>query len=162
MASLHRRAFYLAGTIPDADDILQQAIVDAFVAFGTLRDQSRFGSWMRGFVGRRWQQFAGRARRRRQVPLDLAEHEDLSVVAGGMETWVLAMDLEAALSRLSPIHRRAIEQAHRGLSYEEAARESGCPVGTYRSRLNRARRLLLEELEGPRWDATTKRRRAAP
>ena len=32
------------------------------------------------------------------------------------------------------------------LSYEEAAAVMGCPVGTVRSRLHRARRMLLERL----------------
>jgi hypothetical protein len=31
-----------------------------------------------------------------------------------------------------------------GLSYEEAARVAGCPVGTIRSRLSRARQMLVE------------------
>jgi RNA polymerase sigma-70 factor (ECF subfamily) len=33
------------------------------------------------------------------------------------------------------------------LSYEEAARTAGCPVGTIRSRLHRGRALLLAKLE---------------
>jgi len=33
------------------------------------------------------------------------------------------------------------------LSYEEAARLSGCPIGTIRSRLHRGRALLLAKLE---------------
>lgn len=39
-----------------------------------------------------------------------------------------------------------------GLSYEETARFVGCPVGTVRSRVNRARatlELLLQEAEAP-------------
>ncbi len=33
------------------------------------------------------------------------------------------------------------------MSYEEAARLCGCPIGTIRSRLHRARALLLAKLE---------------
>ncbi len=33
------------------------------------------------------------------------------------------------------------------LSYEEAARLSGCPIGTIRSRLHRGRALLMAKLE---------------
>jgi len=34
-----------------------------------------------------------------------------------------------------------------GLSYEEAAKVLGCPIGTIRSRLHRARSLLREKLK---------------
>ena len=45
-----------------------------------------------------------------------------------------------------PLHHREVIvlcELHE-LSYEQAANVLGCPVGTVRSRLNRARRALLE------------------
>lgn len=54
--------------------------------------------------------------------------------------------LAAALARLPASHRDALLVAWGDLSYAEAAAALGVPVGTVRSRLNRARRRLREAL----------------
>jgi RNA polymerase sigma-70 factor (ECF subfamily) len=55
--------------------------------------------------------------------------------------------LAAALRRLAPRDREALLlHAWAELSYEEVAEALGVPVGTVRSRLHRARRLLREDL----------------
>ena len=63
----------------------------------------------------------------------------------------LLHQLRLAILRL-PVHYREIVVLCElnGLSYEEAAQVAGCPVGTVRSRLNRARRLLVERCKA-RW-----------
>ena len=44
------------------------------------------------------------------------------------------------------------------MSYEEAAAALGCPVGTVRSRLHRARAILVEKLREPRIQCGARRR----
>ncbi len=52
-----------------------------------------------------------------------------------------------ALSELSDDFRQAIVLTEiEGLSYEEAAEAAGCPIGTIRSRIHRARNELREKL----------------
>jgi len=69
---------------------------------------------------------------------------------GAVDAWTVA----EALSRLSPAHRTVLQQLYyRRLSIAEAARESGVPPGTVKSRSTyalRALRLVLEEMEVPR------------
>jgi RNA polymerase sigma-70 factor (ECF subfamily) len=58
-------------------------------------------------------------------------------------------ELAAALSKLSARHRDVVLLvAWGGLDYKEAALALGVPVGTVRSRLNRARSTLREALGG--------------
>ena len=71
----------------------------------------------------------------------------------GPETALLEKALEgplqAALDALPAEFRVAVVLCDvEGLAYEEAARAVGCPVGTIRSRLHRARELLRRQL-GP-------------
>jgi RNA polymerase sigma factor (sigma-70 family) len=56
--------------------------------------------------------------------------------------------VRAAVSELPVEFREAVVLCElEELSYEEAARLSGCPIGTIRSRLHRGRALLLAKLE---------------
>jgi RNA polymerase sigma-70 factor (ECF subfamily) len=63
------------------------------------------------------------------------------------EDRIMMHDLEAALSKLPETQREAIMLVGAdGLSYEEAAQALGCAVGTVKSRVNRARNCLAEEM----------------
>jgi RNA polymerase sigma factor (sigma-70 family) len=67
--------------------------------------------------------------------------------------------LAAALARLSPAERGVLLLIAWGeLSYDEAAQALGIPVGTVRSRLNRARRKVREALGGTNPTAVTEER----
>ncbi len=70
-----------------------------------------------------------------------------------VETVVLRLRLEEALSKLSEDHRTVIVEVHyRGRGYAELAEELGVPAGTLRSRMYYALKILrlaLEETEQP-------------
>ena len=66
----------------------------------------------------------------------------------GLEIRELLKDLENALSALSTDQRRVIELRDlQGLEYTEIAESLDIPVGTVRSRLNRARARVRELTE---------------
>ena len=72
------------------------------------------------------------------------ERSDARVAAGA-----LTRQLAAALARLRAGHRDALLLVIWGeLTYEEAAAALGVPVGTVRSRINRARKALRDALGG--------------
>jgi len=57
--------------------------------------------------------------------------------------------MEAALQQLSPERREAVLLiGASGFSYEEAAEIAGCPIGTMKSRVARARADLAQLLDG--------------
>ena len=66
--------------------------------------------------------------------------------------YVECNELKAALVKLGPTQREAVVMIGAwGLSYDEAAKICGCPTGTIKSRVNRARTELahLLSIEGP-------------
>jgi RNA polymerase sigma factor (sigma-70 family) len=81
---------------------------------------------------------------RRDAATDVAE-----AVTGAVDASVRWSEVAAAVTALPDGERDALVLAvWEGLSYEEVATALGIPVGTVRSRINRARR-RLRELAGP-------------
>ena len=57
--------------------------------------------------------------------------------------------MRQALAELPPEYRTALVLSEiDGMKYEEIAEQMGCPVGTVRSRIHRARQELKQKLQG--------------
>lgn len=152
-----RFARSLAGQGADADDLVQETYLDAWRGRGTYdasRDARRwlFAICRHAFIKRH------RKTQREVTVGDDAEMESYATAAGhhaalqdGTAARVEASDVGPAIARalgtLSPVFREVVALVDVGGSdYAEAAATLGVPVGTVRSRLFRARRLLQEQL----------------
>lgn len=158
---LYVMAYRLTGNHDDAQDLLQQSLIEAYLAFDRFEPGTRFDRWVYRIM---YHSFLDIVRRRPRFPLlslDTSwEEEDgeggAREVADsriGPETElldrVLSEPLQRALDALPPEFRAVVVLADmQELSYEEVARTLGCPVGTVRSRLHRARALLRKALGG--------------
>lgn len=136
----------------DADDVLQQALLQALEHFGSLRDPARFRSWLFRIVTQCFHAAARRHFWRRFVPL--AEAGDAvepmpAVLRGGRPDAPGRRALLAALGRLPDRDRAALllfEVA--GLSLEEVGAVQGDrSVSATKSRLSRARQRVRGMLE---------------
>ena len=147
---------YLLRLVRDAslaEEVLQDVLVAIWQGAASFSGRSRVSTWVFGIAHHQ----AAQAARRRALPQDspeeYAEVED-AAQDGGRVTFALALqeDLEAALEQLSPIQREALELvlAH-GFAYEEAAIITAVPVGTVKSRVNQARRLMQRTLVERGW-----------
>ena len=86
------------------------------------------------------------------------EHHPLQVLA---RQEMIAAVQQAVLS-LPPHYREVVVLCNlEEMNYEQAAQEIGCPVGTVRSRLNRARTMLVEKLSATQ-DISVKIKTPAP
>jgi RNA polymerase sigma-70 factor (ECF subfamily) len=147
---------YLLRLLPDAglaEEVLQDVIVAIWQGAASFAGRSRVSTWVFGIAHHQAVQ-AGRRRALPQVPAeDYGELDDAAQDAEHV-TFTLALqeDIAFALERLSPIHRAALELvlAH-GFSYEEAAMITAVPVGTVKSRVNQARRLMQRVLVERGW-----------
>jgi RNA polymerase sigma factor (sigma-70 family) len=128
----------------DAQDAFQATFLVLVRRAGSIRDRESLGNWLFGVARRvslRAIRESSRRRRREQrvARVDLTEDrpaDDLSPV------------LLSEVDRLPPRLRSALVLCDlEGRSYGDAAVDLGCPVGTVRSRLSRARDTLRRRLE---------------
>jgi len=155
-AAIHRFSLRMTGSAWAAEEIVQ----DVFMIL--MRDPKKYDS-QRGTVGGF---LYGIARNRvmkhlerlpREVSLEQKNEDgsgagivlqDVVTPANWAETRERMQQVRAAVLELPAEFREAVVLCDlEELSYEEAARTAGCPVGTIRSRLHRGRALLLAKLE---------------
>jgi RNA polymerase sigma-70 factor (ECF subfamily) len=148
------RSYAIAGLIlrdPDrARDATQEAYVMAWRGLSALRDPGRFDAWLRRLVVRACYDEIGRERRHRHVEISEID------IAGTMRTAVadstidfaLRDQLERGFRLLKPDQRAVLVLRHYvDLTIEETADAMGVPVGTAKSRLNRATSAMRAILE---------------
>jgi len=148
-ASIYRYAMHLCG---DAD-VAAEAVQETFMAL--LRDASRLDAsrgtvlaWL--FAVARNQVL--RQLRSRQRHLSLEDEDQAEPVASGcvladLEQEQLTSRLHELMATLPPVYREVLVLCDmQELSYEEVSSIAGCPTGTVRSRLHRARAMLAGKL----------------
>jgi len=148
-----RFALHLTGSVATAEDVVQ----DVFMV--VVRDGARYepgratvAAWLcgiaRNFVRQRLE------RDRRLTPVDVADDGEPSVVDNGVAEPLAGLlraerieTLRRAVQALPLPYREAVAMCDlQEMSYGDAAAAIGCPVGTVRSRLHRARTMLAARL----------------
>lgn len=128
-----------------ADDLTQDTYLRAIRSLPAYRGESDPIRWLLTIARRVCADEIGRRRQLRQATARLAwERQPVAPEPTG------ALDLADALGRLAPRRREAfVLTVVAGFSYSDAAALCGCPVGTIRSRVARARADLIEALYAP-------------
>jgi RNA polymerase sigma factor (sigma-70 family) len=131
--------------ISDADDLVQETLMRALGAIHQLRPGSSTKSWLFTIMRNTFYTRVKISRREAPGAEDCASSRPAS---DATQEWsVRGHEISAALQRLSDQQREVLMLIGvLGVSYEEAAEICGCAMGTIKSRLNRARARLLEEL----------------
>lgn len=145
---LHRTAQLILRREDLASDAVQEALMSAWVHIRAVRDPDRFDAWLNRLVVRACYTELRRVKRRPvQVEVEVDAVNDPRI---DDTTSALADrdQLERGLRRLSAEHRAALAVHHYlGLPDAEAATVLDVPLGTYKSRLNRAHASLRAALE---------------
>jgi RNA polymerase sigma-70 factor, ECF subfamily len=139
----------LAGT-ESADDLTQETYIRALSALVRFAGRSHARPWLLAIARRVVaDHFRARAVRPTTVGADWqGEHDRRSL--GEASSFDEELALLELMDRLSDDRREAFVLTQvAGFSYEEAARLTGRPVGTVRSRVFRARRDLATALHSP-------------
>jgi len=132
----------------EADDLTQEAFVRAIGALPAFRAESSARTWLLVIARRTCADGVRRAVRRRRL-LDrlgrsAAAEPDAASADARTAGEAIAGDLDGLVARLDADRRAAFVLTQvLGLSYHEAAEVCGCPVGTIRSRVARARADLV-------------------
>ena len=143
----------LTGTLADADDVVQESLVQAWNQLDTVRDPAAVKSWLLRIVGTR--SIDHLRKRRNHAALDEAETladapsgpriqdpESTAVNASRVDA------LKSALQRLPEEQRRCwVLKEFNDLSYEEIALTLNISPDSVRGRLARARTALARTME---------------
>ena len=144
---------HVAGAREEAEDVCQEAFVQAFVKLQTFAGNSAFYTWLYRIA---FNTMASRRRRKRPVAsVDVArelagvEPPDTAEPASNLlERQERSQLLHTAISELSHEHREVIVlREMEGQDYETISGVLNVPVGTVRSRLHRARSQLRDQLK---------------
>lgn len=152
-------AYRMSGNYDDANDIAGEAFIKVFQGIESFRGDSNFSTWLFRIVTNLYLDHRKRTRAHVNIPLD--EYIDLeeSSVARQIEdtspgpleqieTAERNEAIQAAILQLPDYQRIMILLFHvHGKSYEEIAEIVELPIGTVKSRLNRARLALREKLQ---------------
>ena len=164
LPSLLRTARRLTRSEQDAEDLVQATVVRAIERRADLRDEERMRAWLLRVERSVLLNTVRGARQRLEVIEGGRGAESVPEPRGDLEVEILdcgfADEVERALAHLPPSLRDALLLREvEDLSYEEIADLQGCPVGTVRSRLSRARLALIEGLSERReetsWQGAT-------
>ncbi len=121
-----------------ADDLVQDALLSAWKSQLTLRDVGCLKSWLLQIVRNAHLRAVQSRARLRAEPID--DDADYASQVGGEDELVEGEDARSVLMKLAAADREAIVLVVvHGLSYDEAAEVCGCPTGTIKSRVNRAK-----------------------
>jgi len=132
------------------EDIVQEAFIKAYLGIMSFREDSRFSTWLHRIGVNTAIDFLAAERRRiplDQPPIRVDTNEPIAleiVDENNPEQLLATQQINAtvtnALKKLPKELRLAITlREFDGLSYEEIAEIMGCPIGTVRSRIFRAR-----------------------
>ena len=155
MAQLYNAARRMTADPQEAEDLVQDTYQRAFQAYRQLKGPAQCRAWLYQIMRNL---FIDAYRRKQAMP-------ELVLIEGGREeeedsfSTVSASAEEEALRHLSAEEIRRVlatlpEEMHtelvlcdiEGFTYQEIAEIVGCPLGTVRSRIARARRALLIKL----------------
>jgi RNA polymerase sigma-70 factor (ECF subfamily) len=142
----------------EAQDVAQEVFLKAYRALPGFRGESAFYTWLYRIADNTAKNYLVAQKRRPPgsgVDLDDAEYQALDsalVVIATPEHLLLRDEIEKTvfntIEQLPEDLRTAITLRElEGLSYEEIAQAMGCPVGTVRSRIFRAREAIDSKLK---------------
>ncbi|VVD81115.1 MULTISPECIES: RNA polymerase sigma factor RpoE [Pandoraea] len=174
VAKYHRKIIRLVSRLvrdaAEVEDVTQEAFIKAYRALPQFRGESAFYTWLyRIAVNTAKNHLATQGRRAPTSTEANAEEaetfaeadqlRDINTPESMLMSKQIAQTVNAAMEALPDELRTAITLREiEGLSYEEIAEAMGCPIGTVRSRIFRAReaiasrlRPLLDTPDGKRW-----------
>ena len=160
--SVYNLAYRLTGNYDDAQDVISEAFLRVYNALPRFRGDANFSTWLYRIV---MNVFLDERKKRRlrqhdsleaMVQLDEGEvqrqiEDDSPGPIEAIERGEEAVIVQRAVLALPEAQRTMIALYHfQELSYEEIAAIMKLPIGTVKSRLNRARLALKSKLQGQR------------
>lgn len=141
--SLYRFALYMLGNPADAEDVVSDAVTDAWVTIGKLRNEEAFEGWVFRILSnkcrRKRKEYVNKPLEWKEEIGDLSKEDDLT------ENYHLRL----VFGELSDEERMIIGMhVFGGYTSREISGMTGINANTVRSRESRALKKMAEKLEG--------------
>ncbi len=134
-------ALSLASHSDYADDLVQETLMKAWNHQNSFQAGTNIKAWL--FTILRNEYFSQLRKRKREVEDADGDYAGNVMTSGGQESQLDMADLRIALQQLPDDQREAVVLVGAsGFSYQEVAQICQVPVGTIKSRVNRARNKL--------------------
>lgn len=141
-------AYHVLGNREDAEDVAQEALIRALFGRARFRQQAAFSTWLYRVVHNLC---IDRLRAEKRAALTSLDGHDYRLNGDAHRDFDRVLEVAAlrqALDSLPPLMRSIIILRDvEGLTYDELKSVFRVPLGTVKSRLNHARRLLRQALE---------------
>jgi RNA polymerase sigma-70 factor (ECF subfamily) len=135
----------LSGNVDRADDLVQETMLRALANIDSFQPGTNLQAWLFTILRNLFR--SEYRKRRREVEDVEGRYADSLVSHPEQDSNLEFKELRAALAKLPQDQREAlILVGASGFSYEEAAKICDCAIGTIKSRVNRARTRLANEL----------------
>src|SRR5580704_13434378 len=156
---VYNLAYRLCGHYDEANDISVDAFMRVYQALKLFRGDANFSTWLFRIVTNVYLDRRKRSRNKQHLSLEeyieLEENSVARQIEDPAPTPGMAAEeherhdiLQRAIAALPDYQRAMIVLYHtEGLAYDEIAEVLNLPIGTVKSRLNRARLTLREKLE---------------
>lgn len=151
--SIYRFAYQMSGSAAVADEVTQEVFLALIRQPERFRqEQGPLGAFLHGIARNHVLKSLGRDRRYVSQDEDESGMDDLPASECDVLTLLMQVQerelLRQAVLSLPEVYREALVLCDiEELNYDDAAVRIGCPVGTVRSRLHRARALLAGKLK---------------
>ena len=160
LPTLRAFAISLSGSASAADDIVQEALLRAWLHWDKFQPGTSLRGWL--FTILRNAYYTRYRKHAREVQDSEGIYARRLAVPGNQESHLDFEDFRKALAELPAEQREVlILVGANGLSYEAAAEICNVEIGTIKSRLNRARSKLVELLDLDEFRTTLGRRALA-
>jgi RNA polymerase sigma-70 factor (ECF subfamily) len=146
--NLRAFAMSLSQGAQQADDLVQDTLLKALANLDKFEQGTNMKAWLFTILRNSFYNDVRYQKYHQTSPIDEVTPSAIQALAT-QDKYIEFQDVIKGMQALVPEQREAIILiAAEGLSYEEAAEICGCPVGTVKSRLSRARQRLTEYLHG--------------
>lgn len=145
---IHSLCYRMSGSSADADDLAQEAFIQAHRQLDHFRGEASFATWLYRIALNQCLNWGKRERRRSAAHREWSEQSQEQASSQGAKV----SQVNEAVMRLKPKQRAALVlTVYEGMTHAEAARALGCSETTVSWRIFAARRklkFLLRRTEG--------------
>ena len=151
-ASLYWVIYRIVGNSTDADDLTSESLVKAYESLSSYSNKYAFSTWLHTIGSNSAIDFV-RNRNKQPSPINNPTSTEEDIMTPSIESDLSAEDnmirletndiIADVISELKPFHRSLIDMRYfKNMSYEEISKKLNKPIGTIKTGLFRARKIL--------------------